>query len=87
MRIMLEMHDTINELNDNEILVYDKKSGSLKTLDVKAYVGELLAKYEIERLNLLAELKDEKDKYKNMLDKMLGLINGLTDILKGKVEK
>lgn len=81
-KIMLDIHDDINELKDGDILVYDAKTKTLKTFNVNDYVKDILRPFEKEKQDLKNQLIAEKNEYKAMLNRMNDILSGFEAILR-----
>ena len=81
-KIMLDIHDDINELRDGDILVYDAKTKTLKTFNVNAYIKDILRPFEKEKQDLKNQLIAEKNEYKAMLKRMNDILSGFEAILR-----
>lgn len=81
-KIMLDIHDDINELKDGDILVYDAKTKTLKTFNVNDYVKDILRPFEKEKQDLKNQLIAEKNAYKAMLKRMNDILLGFEAVLR-----
>lgn len=87
MEVMIKLHDSQNEIKDGEVLVYDAKTKSLKTVNVKQIVADMLKPYEQEKLELTNKLKSAEQKYHVMLDRFGNILAEFEARLKSYPQK
>lgn len=81
MEIMIKVNT--NGFKNGDILVFNNKTKSFETMDMKLAISEALKPFEIEKQKFIDEMKSEKlrfkelaDRFQKMTDEMLLRLGG-----------
>lgn len=84
MEMLIKVHDSVDEFKNGDVLVFDNKTKSFKTVNINDVVQEQLKSFEFEKQEVKNEYKIAKERFNTSLGRFETLTNRLITALSGK---